>query len=378
MIWEPSNQPTGLDRARLRRLEPIEAAIKALGLPLARFRKLNGILNALTMQIEDGGDSPEVNNLLLDALRAAILHQVGEQQGAAALRAIDAFAQAEDERWELARAGHIPPRDLAPRERVDELVYEGQDLLRARQTAAACDHWLEAWEIVKQLARPGFRTVDALDRAYGRAHHPTSDWVIELSFELWNAGGDDPIYHEKRIQLVREFLALFPDSESDIVLNLMRGEGESLWALRRRQEAEAVYAALVERLPDEGWAYIGWADQYYEFGDRPKEYEQAEAILRRALERPDLKDRSDVLDRLADLYHEWGQPEREAAVAAQRREEGEGRSRLRRVLTPLQAVPGAEPTPPPMKPRRNEPCWCGSGRKYKYCHMQSDRGAERQ
>lgn len=29
------------------------------------------------MQIEDGGDSPEVNNLLLDALRPAIRHQVG-------------------------------------------------------------------------------------------------------------------------------------------------------------------------------------------------------------------------------------------------------------------------------------------------------------
>jgi hypothetical protein len=26
---------------------------------------------------------------------------------------------------------------------------------------------------------------------------------------------------------------------------------------------------------------------------------------------------------------------------------------------------------------RNEPCWCGSGKKYKHCHMQADQSAER-
>jgi preprotein translocase subunit SecA len=27
------------------------------------------------------------------------------------------------------------------------------------------------------------------------------------------------------------------------------------------------------------------------------------------------------------------------------------------------------------RPGRNEPCWCGSGKKYKYCHMRQDRAA---
>lgn len=26
-------------------------------------------------------------------------------------------------------------------------------------------------------------------------------------------------------------------------------------------------------------------------------------------------------------------------------------------------------TPPPARPGRNEPCWCGSGKKYKKCHL---------
>lgn len=31
-----------------------------------------------------------------------------------------------------------------------------------------------------------------------------------------------------------------------------------------------------------------------------------------------------------------------------------------------------QPVPPARKPGRNKPCWCGSGRKYKHCHLRSD------
>ena len=30
--------------------------------------------------------------------------------------------------------------------------------------------------------------------------------------------------------------------------------------------------------------------------------------------------------------------------------------------------------PVPRKARRNDPCWCGSGRKYKNCHLLQERG----
>ena len=95
MSWKPSNQTIRYDRKRVAQLGPIQSAIEKLELPLIRLRKLNAIFNALEVQIEDGGDSPEVNQRLLDALRAGILHQVGERQAQAALQAIDAFEQAE-------------------------------------------------------------------------------------------------------------------------------------------------------------------------------------------------------------------------------------------------------------------------------------------
>jgi uncharacterized protein YecA (UPF0149 family) len=32
---------------------------------------------------------------------------------------------------------------------------------------------------------------------------------------------------------------------------------------------------------------------------------------------------------------------------------------------------------PAVLPGRNEPCWCGSGEKYKRCHLESDLGKAR-
>jgi hypothetical protein len=117
----PSNEPTRYDEARVARLRPIEAAIAKLRLPMLRARKLGVILSALEVQIEDGGDSPEVNRLLLAALRAAIHHQVDERHAAAALRAIDVFAQAELTRWAQAKAGTLPPVAPTPEEQLDGL-----------------------------------------------------------------------------------------------------------------------------------------------------------------------------------------------------------------------------------------------------------------
>jgi hypothetical protein len=43
-------------------------------------------------------------------------------------------------------------------------------------------------------------------------------------------------------------------------------------------------------------------------------------------------------------------------------------------LLPEDPPPSQRLSPPARKPGRNEPCWCGSGRKYKHCHLSSDEG----
>lgn len=93
-----ANEPGQYDAARVARLQPIRQAIQQLDLPPVRVRKLNGILNALEMQIEDGGDNPEVNHFLLEALRVSVRHQVALERATTVLTAIADFEQTERKR----------------------------------------------------------------------------------------------------------------------------------------------------------------------------------------------------------------------------------------------------------------------------------------
>jgi hypothetical protein len=95
MKTNPQDVLSYIDRARLNTLKPVDRAVEALKLPPLRFRKLNGILGALTMQIEDGGDSPEVNELLVKALRAAVIFQVGEESAKPFIEVLTRFEQSE-------------------------------------------------------------------------------------------------------------------------------------------------------------------------------------------------------------------------------------------------------------------------------------------
>lgn len=211
-------------------------------------------------------------------------------------------------RWQQVRNQTLPPIEAPQEEQMENLVLEGYRLLQAQRTAEACDRWLAAWEIAKTLITPSMRSLQDLEMAYSGAAVQFEDWCFELMYELENAGAIDSGYAHKRLIFVQEFLERFPDEDPHTQCEFLRGQGEALWRLGRQAEAEAHYAAAIERLPDEAWLYIGWADHYWLWHDAPKDYARGEAILRRALARDTIDDRQGVLERLHDLYQEWPKP----------------------------------------------------------------------
>lgn len=258
---------------------------------------------------------------------------------------------------------------------LSSFISGGYRLIRHGRTAEGCDQWRLAWEVVKQLATADIRSTEAFDRQHRGLSERVFNWFQDFEMELGNAGLDDPRYHQLRVDYVREFLVRFPDESSLAYLNMRRAEADALWELDRRAEAETVFSALAERLPDEAWCYIGWADCYWLLDDSPKDYETAEAIMRRALERPNLLERADLLERLADLYDAWGKSaERDAIwVALEALQVRSERPREPTPPTSLEALPQEAPAAPPrQRLGRNDPCWCGSGRKYKRCHLRAD------
>ena len=203
-------------------------------------------------------------------------------------------------------------------EQIDGRMQEGYELLEAHHTVEACDAWWQVWEWLKDKVTPERNTLEALDEAF-RGTQSVYNWCSDFHFELENAGLHDPAYLRLRLRYCREFLETFPTVDWETRCSFLRAEAETLWKLGEVEAAEAKFGALIKAYPDWVWGYIGWSDMYWLFRDSPKDYDRGEAILRQALDRPGLKDRKYVQERLDSLHAERAQAGRKKRRKRRRR-----------------------------------------------------------
>ena len=228
------------------------------------------------------------------------------------------------------------------------------------------------------------------------------NWSQDLEDALWNAGREDPEFLRARIAVCEEALRRFPDEDELMVENRRRAVAESYFELGDSDKAEALFEQWLAADPRWGWGWIGWADLYFFFDSRPKDYGRAEELLDRGYSTSGVRDREDIADRLVLLYRETGRDEEAAALeaAAKRISRSNAGMSVRRTIElkdagdravvrdtatatfdgeglPLdrmaEIVEALDAARPSMRPRqvtkvgRNAPCPCGSGRKYKKC-----------
>lgn len=280
-------------------------------------------------------------------------------------------------------------------EQINDLVERAHGFVQQGNPIQACRHWLGAWQLVKQVKTR--QMGDPEDFNYTYFHylmHSIKDWTSELAWQLHNAGLEDPANHEFRILYVDDYFQYFPDTveQDHIAVNFLRSKAEALWALGRKEEAEAEFASIIKKYRDNAWGYIGWSDLYWDNGSAEEEYAKGEKILFQALENKNLEDRIDVFDRLHRMYEEQGDAEK--ADAIEERMKNDPAPTHRKIRHPKYTdIP---PIPDDLKyadykyedenqdenetirkverkPGRNEPCWCGSGKKYKKCHWRQDK-----
>jgi hypothetical protein len=238
----------------------------------------------------------------------------------------------------------------------------------------------------------GFTSLRAFDERF-RGTQFLSNWVQDLEMELRNAGLQNPVYLEHRIRYCEDFLSRFGEDDDLRHENMRRAVAESWADLGQRSRSDALFEQWLKDDPQWGWGWIGWADTYWFIKEADRDLPRAEALLKRGLDVPGVRDRNHIMERLLNLYDEQGRTTEAGALKQQLTTGPSATTTVERVgdrqlslKTKLDFGEGGLPldqldqvlsqfrqTPPPLKARpnpnidRNDPCPCGSGKKYKKC-----------
>jgi tetratricopeptide (TPR) repeat protein len=253
---------------------------------------------------------------------------------------------------------------MADQAAIDKMIQEGYELLLKNETCKACDKWLEAWEGLKELLDENkLSNVEEIYKIYDWSDFP-SNYVQDLEMELGNAGNIKDEYQTKRISYCTELL-MYVGEDALMKGNTRRAIADTYYKLGDVGECDRLYSQWLEEDPQWGWGYIGWFFNYDRTFHGRQDETKAAAIIERALDAKDVRDRLDVVDTALRFYEKNNGDT--AKIAGLRNE--------------FAVLKAAEPSrftyhkPIPVtvnKVGRNDPCPCGSGKKYKKCHGKDD------
>ncbi|WP_047154606.1 SEC-C metal-binding domain-containing protein [Aneurinibacillus tyrosinisolvens] len=256
--------------------------------------------------------------------------------------------------------------EIALQQKLDDKMQEGYNFALEDNSIGACGEWSEVWkDIVNIMKTHGFEYIEDMDAAF----HGTQsiyNWSADFEIALDDAARRDISFAQARIDFCSEYISMYRDKDEFNLLTMRAAIGESYYQLGKNAEGDQAFKKCLEEYPTWGWGWIGWSDQYWDFGqEQNKNSEKAIQILKQALEVKELEDRFDVLKRLCDLYAEL-EMEEEAADIRNKIADLRRQNLARHVKGSLPPMRKAVPVIS-TKIGRNDPCTCGSGQKYKKC-----------
>jgi tetratricopeptide (TPR) repeat protein len=288
---------------------------------------------------------------------------------------------------------HVPCFEL-----LDDKMQAGYGLRAAGDAKAVCRIWLEAWnDVLGLLDKGGMQSIHEFDERYGGTQS-LFNWIQDLVDELWNAGLADPQLLRARIGVCEEGLRRFSTDDELLTENRRRALAESYYQLGETGKAEGLYRDWLKADPRWGWGWIGWSDCYRFTRAELRDWARCEQLLREGLAVAEVRDRADLIDRLADVCQEQGRGEEAEELWRQAKQSvaametsmmvspsgSQSGSVLRQKTTinfggeglPLSALSNvtamlrgnsAPASSGKAKVGRNDRCPCGSGKKFKKC-----------
>jgi tetratricopeptide (TPR) repeat protein len=258
-------------------------------------------------------------------------------------------------------------------ELTDDKVQAGYEADQRNDSVASGRIWLDAWSDVLQLCDAvGARSIREFDDRVPMTQS-LFNWCQDLEMALQNGGQHDPELRTARLEMSAEWLRRFPGEDGLITGNFRRALADSYFETGQQETADELYRSWLEQDPTWGWGWIGWADCYTPFGpDNAQDYPRAEEILHRGYAVPGVREAEHIAERLALICEKTGRPG-EARELRQQAEQA--RQRTEQLVPRLTAWADSAQTagprtakqPPAGKTGRNQPCPCGSGKKFKKC-----------
>ncbi len=178
----------------------------------------------------------------------------------------------------------------------------GYEYLEKGEPQKVCDVWLKLWEAIKYRCDPGYTDLDYLDKQYNGSFF-IRNICQELEGQLHNAGLEDKVYFEKRINYCQEFIHYFPDENEVTIHNMKHAIAETYASLGNYAQAELEFRKLVQEYPENPWSFVGWGDIYIQ--GIQKDYTKAKELYKKALAIAQRKDDiKPVRERLEEIEQE--------------------------------------------------------------------------
>ncbi len=239
--------------------------------------------------------------------------------------------------------------DMPSFEMLDEKMQAGYALLRKQHNEVdACAVWLDAWsDLLSLLDKSGLQSIEEFDQQF-RGSEWVFNWLQEFEQELWNAGIHEPRFFTDRIRVCEENLRRFSSDDALAIENRRRYLAESYFELGDTGKADTLFRDWLNADPQWGWGWIGWARCYQFARGQTKDLKKAEQLLIEGQAVAQVRDTDQFAEDLLALYEKQGRLKEAQQI-------------------PRQARPHPAGTHSAPKVGRNEPCPCGSGKKFKKC-----------
>lgn len=260
-------------------------------------------------------------------------------------------------------SGQIQRRITEEWDQISQLIEKGYGAMERENYPAMTDNWLRAWEIVKELVKNADikPSVSDLDEATDYEYDLMA-WLEDMEMELYSAGE-----HEKRLRFCREILELL-DWEYDDYGGYKMAIGESLYALGQADEGEVYFKEWMEEEPHNVDAINGFSMCLTAHGEAQRAYD----MLKEEIGEDSCNwDNSILYVRLIEAAGRLGfDAEKEEYQKKYDMFEKETEALSENSedfffddFGPLVQQPIVKPA----KIYPNDPCPCGSGKKYKKC-----------